>query len=278
MSDNNSLKHFDDLLHRDNARRLLEEGTGRGVRIALLDSGVDINHPAFANASIETHRVARRSGRTQRLQCVPDKGGDPVGHGTACAGILHNMAPDAELVSVQVLGRDASGAIDQLLTGLAWAIEQDVDVINLSLGTVQRTQVARLHDLIDRAYYRDKIVVAAANNHKKVSFPANFASLIAVDSQHFKDPVDFHYRLGHPVEIEANGIYVKAPTPGSGYRWYTGTSFACPHIAGLVARLRSSLPSLTPFQAKTLLWTLRTQSDAENDGAESDDGAELEQG
>jgi subtilisin family serine protease len=56
----------------------------------------------------------------------------------------------------------------------------------------------------------------------------------------------------------ADGIYVKAPSPGGSYRWFTGTSFACPHITGLVARLKSEIPDLTPFQVKSLLWCLRS--------------------
>jgi subtilisin family serine protease len=59
----------------------------------------------------------------------------------------------------------------------------------------------------------------------------------------------------------ADGIYVKAPSPGGGYRWFTGTSFACPHITGLVARLKSEMPDLTPFQVKSLLWCLRSNQD-----------------
>lgn len=263
MNEPTATVNYDDLIDRETVKNLLAQGTGKGVRIAFLDSGIDQSHPAFANASIETYRVVRRGPGPHGIRCIPDEGGDPVGHGTACAGILHQIAPDAELISVQVLGRDASGAMDQLLTGLAWSIEQSFDVINLSLGTVQRTQIARLHDLIDRAYYKNKLIVAAANNHKQISFPANFAALLAVDSHHFKDPIHYHYRLGLPVELAANGIYVQAPSPGGGFRWYTGTSFACPHIAGLVARLRSTIPGLTPFQAKSLLWAARTEEETD---------------
>lgn len=177
--------------------------------------------------------------------------------GTACAGIIHELAPEAELHSLRVIGRDASGTLEQLLFGLKWAIEQDVDVINLSLGTVQKRMVARLHELVDRAYYKGQILVAAANNFSKLSYPAHFASVIAVDNQSFDDPLEFHYRFGQPIDTVAKGIYVKAPSPGGKYRLFTGTSFACPHITGLVARLVSEISGVTPFQMKSLLWQLR---------------------
>jgi hypothetical protein len=87
--------------------------------------------------------------------------------------------------------------------------------------------------------------------------PAVFASLIAVDNESFPDPTTFEFHTGRPMELAARGIYVRAPKSGGGYQLWTGTSFACPHITGLVARLLSLNPQLTPFQIKTLLHVLR---------------------
>jgi subtilisin family serine protease len=105
-----------------------------------------------------------------------------------------------------------------------------------------------------------------------VSYPAQFASLIAVDSHAFKNPLEFHYVLGQPVELAANGIYVKAPSPGGKYRWFTGTSFACPHVTGLVAKLKSAVDNVTPFQVKSLLWCLRANG-TPADESEAEAGA-----
>ncbi len=230
------------------------EGTGSGVRVAILDTGVDTGHPALAGC-VQTANQVKQVGR--QIVCRPTDEGDVVGHGTACAGIIHQLAPEAELHSVRVMGGDASGTLEQLMYGLKWAIDNDMHVINLSLGSVQKRLVLQLHELVDQAYYKGLILVAAANNYGRTSYPACFASLIAVDNQSFKDALQFHYRLGNRVELIANGIYVKAPSPGGKYRWFTGTSFACPQITGLVARLRSRLPELMPFQIKALLWCLR---------------------
>ncbi len=125
--------------------------------------------------------------------------------------------------------------------------------INRVCNPVQRRLNTALHELVDQAYYKSQIVVAAANNQQQVSFPAHFASLVAVDNQSFEDPLTIHYRLGQPIEFAAHGIYVKAPSPGGKFRWYTGTSFACPHVTGLVARLVSQFSRVTPYHVKSLL-------------------------
>jgi subtilisin family serine protease len=114
-----------------------------------------------------------------------------------------------------------------------------------------------LRRLVDQAYANDVMLVAAANNMGATSYPAQFASLIAVDNQGFPDPLMFQYVRGRPIEVVARGIYVRAPKTGGGYQLWTGTSFACPHVSALVARLLSLNPRLTAFQVKTLLHVLR---------------------
>jgi len=245
---------FEQLFDSERLWQCAREGTGRGVSVAILDTGVEATHPALEGAVVSCHEVAPQG---RGFVCRPVTDGDLVGHGTACAGIIHQLAPEAELHSLRVIGRSSSGTIDQLIFGLRWAIREGFDVVNLSLGTVQKTQLTALQELVDEAYFKGRILVTAANNHHQVSYPAQFASLIAVDNQSFKDPLAFNFRTGRPVEIVANGIYVYAPSPGGKFRWFTGTSFACPHVTGLVARLKSVLPGITPFQVKSLLWCLR---------------------
>ena len=246
---------IEDFFNQERVWQCAREGTGRGVSVAILDTGVDAKHPGLHGSVVSCQEVVQ-SGSKFIIRPVHD--GDLVGHGTACAGIIHQLAPEAELHSLRTIGQNASGTIEQLVFGLRWALKEGFDVVNLSLGTVQTRQLLPLQELIDQSYYKGQILVAAANNNRLVSYPAQFAALIAVDNQSFKNPLEFHFRLGQAVELVANGIYVYAPSPGGKFRWFTGTSFACPHITGLVARLKSVIPNLTPFQVKVLLWCLRS--------------------
>jgi subtilisin family serine protease len=254
---------FDDLLDIERLRAALAEATGKGVCVALLDTGVDVTHPDLQGAVVRSVEVV--SGPQMRVQEVATAGLaarqlDPVGHGTACAGIIHQLAPEAPLVSVRVIGAGASGTGEQFVRGLQWvlgACEPKAQVVNLSLGTMEERFATPLRRLVDQAYANDVILVAAANNMGAASYPAQFASLISVDNQGFPDPLMFQYQRGRPVELVARGIYVRAPNTGGGYQLWTGTSFACPHISAVVARLLSLNPRLTAFQVKTLLHVLR---------------------
>ena len=255
---------FDQLLDVGVLREALAGATGRGVHVAVLDTGVDVTHPALKGA---VERSVEVVAQPQGLVCREVPAGelaaaelDPVGHGTACAGIIHELAPQARLVSVRVIGASAAGTGEQFVRGLQWVLEQGqsrIQAVNLSLGTLQDRFAVPLRRLVDQAYYQGIVLVAAGNNMGVPSYPAVFASLLAVDNESYPDPTTFEFRTGRPVELAARGIYVRAPKSGGGYQLWTGTSFACPHITALVARLLSLNPALTPFQVKTLLHTLR---------------------
>ena len=123
--------------------------TGRGVRVAVVDSGIDTEHPDLKGKVKESVEAVAEDGR---IDFRPSTSGDQAGHGTACAGIIASVAPDVELYSVKVLGPKASGSGDMFLVGLDYAIKQKFHVINLSLGTTKREFFAPLHELLDRAY------------------------------------------------------------------------------------------------------------------------------
>jgi subtilisin family serine protease len=232
--------------------------------VAVLDTGVDVTHPDLQGAvarSVEIGVGHPWPCRDLEVEGVDAQLLDPVGHGTACAGIIHGLAPEATLISVRVIGANAVGGGEQFVRGLEWVIEQTdppIQVVNLSLGTLHERFAEPLRRLVDRAYMQGMVLVAAANNMGLPSYPSQFMALIAVDSEHFADPLMFEYRRRRPAELAALGIYVRAPKSGGGYQLWTGTSFACPHITATVARLLSINPDLTPFQVKTLLYLLRS--------------------
>ena len=228
--------------------------TGRGVQVAVVDSGIDTEHPDLKGKVRESVEAVAVEGR---IDFQPSTSGDQAGHGTACAGIIASVAPEAELYSVKVLGPKASGSGDMFLVGLDYAIKQKFKVINLSLGTTKRDFYGPLHDLLDRAYQSGCIVVSAANNLPYPSYPSIFSSsVVAVVKNSSDDPFNFGYRYGQVIELVAPGVEVKTTWPGGGYRQLTGNSFACPYIVGIIALIVEAYPNLTPFQVKTILFTI----------------------
>lgn len=228
--------------------------TGRGVRIAVIDSGIDTEHPALKGKikdAVEAHKEGNR------IIFRPSQSGDAAGHGTACAGIITKIAPDVDLYSIKILGPQASGSGEMFLAGLDYAIKQKMQIVNLSLGTTKPGLFAPLHELLDRAYHAGCVVVAAANNLPQPSFPSVFSSsLVSVSKQEMSDPFNFSYRYGEVIELLAPGVQVHTTWPGGGYRQLTGNSFACPHIVGIIALILEAYPDLTPFQVKTILYAI----------------------
>ena len=109
--------------------------TGKGVRVCILDSGVDPSHPRVGDLE---SAVAISVAGDDEIVAEEDTEGDVSGHGTACAGIVRQLAPEASISSVRVLGANFTGSGNVLLGGLRYAIEQGFDVINMSLSTTKK--------------------------------------------------------------------------------------------------------------------------------------------
>jgi subtilisin family serine protease len=229
--------------------------TGKGVRVAVVDSGIEHDHPAVGSAV--RNGVVVEFDEHAQLQHRIDPDPVPVdvsGHGTACAGIIHALAPDAELYSVRVLGRDMRGRGIQFAAGLDWAIDNKMQVVNMSLSTSRQEYFALLHELADDAYFKNIVLVSAVNNVPSPSFPSTYSSVFSVAAHEGKDPFTFYYNPSPPVEFGAPGIDVRVAWKDKQYMTSTGNSFAAPHIAGIVTLIRAKHPELTPFQIKTVLW------------------------
>jgi subtilisin family serine protease len=225
--------------------------TGRGIKVCLIDSGVDADHPALGGM-LKGGVIVERGPEGPVVK--EEAHGDLFGHGTACAGIIHSLAPEAEMYSCRVLGSNLKGGGDALVGGVQWAIENGMDVINLSLSTRKPEYVVALHDLVDRAYFNKSILVAAANNLPVYSYPWLFSSVISVASHSEKDPYTFYYNPAPPVEFTAPGVDLELAWAGGSTATGTGNSYATPHIVGIAALILSKHPNLTPFQLKTVLY------------------------
>ena len=178
--------------------------TGKGVSVAIIDSGIDTNHPDLQGKVRESVEAKKEN---MRIVFEPSESGDSAGHGTACAGIISGIAPESELYSIKVLGAGGLGDGQAFLAGLEYAINNKYRIINLSLGTTKPQYFAPLHDLLDRAYQAGCIVVAAANNLPQPSFPSVFSSsLISVSKSDETDPLNFGFKYGEVIELTAPGV------------------------------------------------------------------------
>jgi subtilisin family serine protease len=225
--------------------------TGAGVRVCILDSGIQLDHPLVGKVE---RSVAVVRGEDGELEVLDDDEGDLCGHGTACAGVIRSVAPDAELTSVRVLGAGYTGGGEILLHGLGWAIEQGFQIVNMSLSTTRTKYVERLHELADRAYFKRVLLVASAHNMPVESFPWRFASVISVGSHEEADPLTFYYNPTPPVEFFGRGLDLDVAWLDGTTLRCTGNSFATPHIAAICALVLGKHPDLTPFQLKSVLY------------------------
>ena len=223
---------------------------GAGVTVAIIDSGVEGDHPAVGGRLTRSLRV--EVGDVSQVVDDPDAV-DLVGHGTACAGIIHAIAPAAELVSIRVLGADNRGGGAAFATALEWAIGQGFGVVNLSLSSRSESMAGRFHDLADAAYFANTLLVCAANNVTGPSYPSLFAAVLSVAAHGVRDPDVWFYNPDPPVEFGAHGLDVDVAWRAGARIRATGNSFAAPHLAGRAALIRAVHPEATPFEVKTLL-------------------------
>lgn len=224
---------------------------GSGVRVCVLDSGVDAAHPLVGGLDLAMDVLAGPDGDLLVTRTEPE---DNAGHGTACASVIRSIAPGVSLSSVRVLSNGKHGSGAALLAGLKWAIGDGFDVINLSLSTTRTRFCLSLRELADQAYFRRCVLVASAHNMPVQSYPWPFSSVISVASHDGPDPMTYYYNPSPPVEFYARGVRVRVAWEGGQEIVSTGNSFAAPHIAGISALILSKHPMLTPFQLKSVLY------------------------
>ena len=225
--------------------------TGRGMTVAVIDSGLERDHPALLGRVVES--VAVEIDDEGEPTIVADDLGDLYGHGTACGGIILGFAPEVELVSVRVLGANLRGSGVAFLGALDWAMGQGIEVVNLSLSSRKEALFPHFHEIVDEAYFKGMKLVGAANNARVLSYPTVFSSVFSVAAHAEPEPWCWYYNARPPVEFGAWGMDVPIAWKDGSTTVATGNSFAAPHIAGLLARLCAKHPGLSPFEAKAIL-------------------------
>ena len=239
--------------NEENVRAALLEGQGEGVRIAVLDSGIEFSHPALEGGKFDEDWII--SAQDGVAHAVPGCGEDIFGHGTAIAGVLLKLAPKASIGSFQVLNPKL-GARNQIIrSGALFAIERGFHILNCSFGCRDDggRHAMTYKQWVDEAYRQQVHLVTACNNTDAgiQEWPGSFSSSLNVEQvSDLHEP--WAYRPDHPVEF-AVGSHSPLPWRGGSYRDVSGSSFAAPVISAYLARLLGRFPDLTVAQAKGLL-------------------------
>ncbi|WP_328821776.1 S8 family serine peptidase [Nesterenkonia haasae] len=228
-----------------------------GVRVAILDTGVDLAHPDFASRGVTAESFVANEGPQ-----------DAHGHGTHCLGTAcgpwqsgsgpgYGVAPQAEVYAAKVLGDNGTGSDSSILAGIDWALQNGCQVISMSLGADVRQVHPPYVAAGRRALERGSLIVAAAGNNAQrsagnpgfVGAPANSPHVLAVAAvgQHLST-ADFSARSssqdGGEVNVTAPGVEVHSSWPGDErYRSISGTSMAAPHVAGIAALISGATGS-----------------------------------
>ncbi|PTY01403.1 alkaline serine protease [Verrucomicrobia bacterium LW23] len=240
----------------EDARQALADGRGKGVRIAVLDSGIELGHPALAGLELSDDLAIVE--HNFRLTTSAGEGRDLYGHGTAIAGLIRELAPEATLGSIRVLGERLYSRSAIIQEGARQAMERGYHILNCSFGCGIEDHVLLYKSWVDEAYLRDVHIVAACNNmdFETQEWPGFFPSVLTVNAVATDDPAAFYFRRRHMVEFAAQGIEVDVPWAGASTKKVTGSSYAAPRITALLARLLSCFPELSSQEAKALLHRL----------------------
>lgn len=239
---------------RTGADQVWGGATGAGVKVVIIDTGIDKDHPDLAVAG-GVNFVAKSPTRP----ADPSKWDDDNGHGTHVAGTVAaldnardvvGMAPSAELWACKALDRNGSGYVSWIVACIDWAAANGMQVANMSLGT--SSDVQALRDAVDNAYAAGVVLVAAAGNSgdgngatDDVNYPAKYASVIAVAATNDADGTPSWSSEGPAVEVAAPGVQVLSTWHDGGTRTASGTSMASPHVAGAAALLLDADPGLS---------------------------------
>ena len=237
------------------------DGRGAGVRVAVIDSGIDAGHPLVGGVA-DAVAIGRDRDAPNGVRVIAGPHDDLYGHGTACAGIVRELAPAVELVSVRVLAANLRGSAIAFAQGLEWCLDHGVHVVNLSLSTTNDDMAPSFFELVDRATQRGMTIVSAMNNERRRSIPSEFAGVLSVACAPCADRETWRHRRGGPAEWGAAGIEVEVAWAGGATVVATGNSFAAPVITGHVARIIGAHPGIEPWQVRTVLAELAADAAA----------------
>jgi type VII secretion-associated serine protease mycosin len=215
------------------------------VKVAVVDTGVDLNHPDLKDNLLEGTNIVSKGGTPPQ---------DDVGHGTHVAGIISALVNNNEgvagmtwfnpILPIKVLDASGSGSTYAVAQGIIWAADHGAKVINLSLGNYADAQF--LHDAIKYAYDKDVVLIAASGNDntERPGYPAAYEEVFAVAATDAKKNKASFSNYGNYIDVAAPGVSIPSTYPDNQYAALSGTSMASPHVSALAALIRSANPLL----------------------------------
>ncbi|MFC9647604.1 type VII secretion-associated serine protease mycosin [Streptomyces sp. NPDC056937] len=241
---------------------LWSQSTGKGVRVAVIDTGVDVKNPQLKDA------VDTKSGRNMMDPGLKDDNGDKlergkedgttdtVGHGTKIAGIIAarpaagtgfvGLAPEATIIPIQQNDAEGNGTAKTLAQAIDYAVDQaDADIINISQDTADAVKpTPLLEQAVNNALDKEVVVVASAGNdglggNVKETYPASYEGVLAVAASDRNNERAAFSQSGEFVGIAAPGVDMVSTVPGGGHCADNGTSFSAPYVAGVAALVKS---------------------------------------
>lgn len=235
---------------RVNASAAWGKTMGRGVKVGIIDTGMDYTHPDLK---------VNYSGGYNALDASKTPL-DDNGHGTHVAGIIGavndgagvvGVAPGASLYAVKVLNAQGSGSYSGIVDGIQWAVNNKMNVVNMSLGSP--TGSAAIQKAVEAAYKAGvTLVMAAGNDSGPVNYPAKYPQSIAVAASDSSDKLATFSSRGPEIAVIAPGVAVYSTYMGGIYKTLSGTSMASPHVAGLAA-LAVAAGAKTPVAVRKAL-------------------------
>ncbi len=235
---------------RVNAPSAWNTTLGRGVKVGVIDTGIDYNHP-----DLKANYAGGYNALDQSKTPLDDNG-----HGTHVAGIIGaaadglgvaGVAPGVSLYAVKVLSAQGSGSYSAIIDGIQWAVDNKLNVVNMSLGSPQGSDAMR--KAVEAAYKAGvTLIMAAGNDSGPVNYPAKYPQSIAVSASDSTDKIAKFSSRGAEIAVIAPGVAINSTYMGGIYKSLSGTSMASPHVAGLAA-LAVSRGARTPAAVRAAL-------------------------
>lgn len=222
--------------------------TGKGIRISILDTGIDKDHEDLSKNFKGGYNFIDNNTDLKDLN----------GHGTHVAGIIAaedndigviGVAPDAHIYSVKVLDYAATGTASDMVAGIEWSLENNMQIVNMSLGADKDS--ISFGRAVENAYNSGVLLVAAAGNNgniigkgDNIDYPSKYDSVISVGAIDINDKRATFSSTGPSLEVSAPGVDILSTLPGNKYGILEGTSMASPHVSGVAALVMSNNPDM----------------------------------